>query len=660
MASGMASTISLAVTSTLGKHWDFFVERYYGGFLPWYQNALLRLEIQEWAVYQTALHASAMDSWKALVSTYQIWYLILRPFAILSWIVVQHAGRFLGEHGGKSLQSLAIQTKNFAIWWIHFQLSLNRTQLLGEAGLVGLFVGLYFLRKWLQKQTYWARVVSWYKAKKRVAIQSTTNYFDKLARASKMLALTIPHLIFVGLGVTIRLAFPGAVRYVAYETPVLLVLSVFYPFVSTFLWVQSQRRMNKSVGNSSTSNNGEGKEDGNKNNDASNNENRVSDSKSVSERKKRFETINKKGEKSSPEFVTETKAMATTQYWLNYWQLYAVVQSGGRCCSMIPIVGRFLTSHPMFQFLTGECKLFFFVWVFGMGKILRGITTSASSDAFMTEALPLRMIQIFVTPLVLKLHSLVSDAIPQDLWQTWVVSKTKTSLDLAVLVRMLSEEGRDWLVHITEEARVLTLPSITLLMPGFVTQFGVAYVRYAVPSAKSAKAKSKAAKLVYLQYWILHCCVAGLLAYLEGILWWIPFSTHAVFLLWCYLILPQAIRYLYGILESDLIAFGLLPKVDDSAGATTDISQTRIAHLFDWLVGWLPSADAATSINENEKDDARGEEDQTDVSDKQNSKTETTREVPTSPPPTTTIESGQLNSSTPEVTAGDGPKDKDV
>lgn len=76
---------------------------------------------------------------------------------------------------------------------------------------------------------------------------------------------------------------------------------------------------------------------------------------------------------------------------------------------------------------------------------------------------------------------------------------TKTMLDIAVMVRTISEERRDWLVHVVEEALVLTLPSITLLMPGFVTQFGVAYVQYMVPSTKSAEASSKALKHVYLQ-----------------------------------------------------------------------------------------------------------------------------------------------------------------
>ena len=454
----------------------------------------------------------------------------------------------------------------------------------------------------------------------------------------------------MGLSVGIRLVFPEAVRYATYETPLLFNLSVFYPFVKTFLWVQAQRRKDKESNGSSTGSS----DDKNVNEIDDNSKKTGTNTKSVAERTKQFEAINKNGEKDTPAFVTETQVMATTRYWLNYWQLYAVVQAVGHCFAMIPIVGRFLIAHPIFSFLTGECKLFFFLWVFVMEKIL-GSATSTSGDAFMTDARPLKLVQTFVTPLVLNLHGVVSNAITPELWHKGVVSKTKRFLDAAVFVRLLSEERRDWLVHMVEEARVLTLPSITLLMPGFVTQVGVAYVRYAVPSAKSAEAKSKATKLVYLQYWVLHCCMAGLLAYLEGIIWWIPFSTHMVFLLWCYLILPKAIRHIYAMLESDLVAFGLLPKIDDPAGAKKEISETRIARFFDWCLSWLPAADMSTSDNKKQIDGARGKEDQPEAvaSDSEDSKPEKASE---------TAESGPLSpkQSTPEVDVGEGIKDKDV
>lgn len=436
--------------------------------------------------------------------------------------------------------------------------------------------------------------------------------------------MALPHLLFFGLGVGLKIALPGLIRWVTYETPVTDILTLYYPFVSTLVWVHTKRHYwgeNNSSNetkdetaetdatNASTENNNNNEKKG-----TSSKQKGKSRTKSrISDRKQTFEA-NAKGnnekETSSPEFVSETTALATTKYWLNYWQLYAVTQAVGSCLSMVPIVGRFLVSHPFIGFLTGECKLFFFVWVFGMEKLLG----KTSRDAFLAEALPLRLIHKFVTPVVLRLHSLVSDAISKNVWQKWVVSKTKTTLDIAVMVRAISEDRKDWLVHVAEEFRVLALPSITLLMPGFVTQFGVAYVRYVVPSAKSAEVSSKAMKLVYLQYWILHCGTAGLLQKLQGVLWWVPFSTHMVFLLWSYLILPRAIKSWYGMLESELVAFGILPgssrhsssgeEGDDNRGKRTlvAIRDTKTAWLFQSLVDMLPSA-VTEGNNETENTD---------------------------------------------------------
>ena len=209
--------------------------------------------------------------------------------------------------------------------------------------------------------------------------------------------------------------------------------------------------------------------------------------------------------------------------------------------------------------------------------------------------------------LLAKRYAVVSDAISKELWHKWVVSKTQTTLEIAVMVRLLSKERKEWLLHVVEEARVLTLPSITLLMPGFVTQFGVAYVQYMVPSAKSGQlqANSKSKKLVYLQYWILHCGTAGFLEKLGSILWWVPFSTHMIFLLWSYLILPPTIQSWYGIFESELVAFGILPKgkaantsaPNDGASIQT-IHDTKTARLFQSLVRRLPSAAAEVDQEE--------------------------------------------------------------
>jgi hypothetical protein len=237
----------------------------------------------------------------------------------------------------------------------------------------------------------------------------------------------------------------------------------------------------------------------------------------------------------------------------------------------------------MFYLLAGELELFFFVWLFGM-ELLLGNT---AKDAFLAEALPLSLIKRHVTPLVLHVHEKISDAVSRDLWHKFIISKFTTTLGLLVTVRMLSERWKNWILHVLEETRVLVLPSITLLMPGFVTQFGVTYVQYVVPSAKSAQAKGDAAKLVYLQYWILHCFLTGFLTWFEGILWWIPFSTHVIFILWSYLVFPQTIRDYYETFETELIVFGVLKGNTDLAVGVED---TKTWKWFNALARLLPRA----------------------------------------------------------------------
>ena len=422
---------------------------------------------------------------------------------------------------------------------------------------------------------------------------------------SKLLAMAVPHIMFVGVCVGILYIFPNGVNYVTCETPLVAVISVWYPFIGTFLWVNKQRNNNDTdnITNNST------------------------------------KMMNGPSSSSSSVVTVLSSSMdtiKTTNYWLNYWHMYAIIHAFGHCFTLIPVVGRFVVQHPVFYYVTGELKLVFFLWVFSMERILSGITLSSSSsssvqqdnnkkpnsndDLFLLEALPLRLWKRYITPSIMRLHTVISDAVPKDVWEHYVVSKVKTVLGAFVMIRILSEQWKDWLVHVIEESRVLTVPSITLLMPGFITQIGATYVQCIVPSAKCADPKNgQPLKLVYLQYWILHCIVSGLLSYFTTVLWWIPFSSHVVFILWSYLVLPQTIRNLYSIIESELIAFGLLKRsggtttkteinndgdgVDDSTDEVLPLNETRTGKFISAIIAKLPIASFETYDKEEDDDD---------------------------------------------------------
>jgi hypothetical protein len=228
------------------------------------------------------------------------------------------------------------------------------------------------------------------------------------------------------------------------------------------------------------------------------------------------------------------------------------------------------------QSWAAEFQLLFFIWIFSMERLI------SSHDAVLAQALPAKLLHKHITPFLLEFQTVISQAVPKAMWQNIVVNKSRRVLEVLVMIRFLSEPWKEWWLHVLEESRVLVLPSISLLMPGFITQLGVTYVQFVLPTAKSLEITTKddaSTTLLYLQYWVLHCVVSGLLTWFASILWWIPFSTHMIYLLWCHLSFGKTIGTWYDILEMELVAFGLL-----------EVHQTLSVRLIKNIVQRLPSA----------------------------------------------------------------------
>lgn len=409
--------------------------------------------------------------------------------------------------------------------------------------------------------------------------------------------MTTPHLIFLGLGITIKILIPSIVRWLANDTYATAVLSIWYPFISTLLWFHSRCNTDTFDAGKIPSTSDKSKDElkalckalglkvsGNKPELQDRLQEHFLSSSKENDETGQVTTKNSAAEQSKrtpPSSPKPPSPEAYTNYWLRYWEVYGIVQAFGSFLRMMPVFGRFVARHPLFLAFTAEIKLIFFVWLFGMESLL-GNTTE---DAFLEEAKPMKLLNRHLNPILLQFTTAVSEAVSKESWKGFVHGKIEGFLDLAVMVRLLSKETKDWLLHVLDESRVLLLPSITLFMPSFVTQFGVSYVQYIVPSAKSTRAEGEANKLVYLQYWILHCIFSGVLTWLSSLLWWIPFSTHFIFVAWCNLNFPRTIAKYYAILETELVAFGLLKG--DSRLAVQD---TRTAQLFTAIANRLPTA----------------------------------------------------------------------
>jgi hypothetical protein len=53
--------------------------------------------------------------------------------------------------------------------------------------------------------------------------------------------MSLPHLLFLGWFVAIRIFFPSVIRWIAHDTYITAVLSVGYPLFSTLLWIHARR-----------------------------------------------------------------------------------------------------------------------------------------------------------------------------------------------------------------------------------------------------------------------------------------------------------------------------------------------------------------------------------------------------------------------------------
>jgi hypothetical protein len=516
--------------------------------------------------------------------------------------------------------------------------------------------------------------------------QSYTKTVNRVAKVSVILAMAVPHAMFLGGCLAVKVFFPRLVTWLANDTYATSMLSIWYPLIWTIAWIHNYHSFQKEQHEFSKSSfssvlrsptvasikarlfrspapataatntrslvSPTAKSSTARSSTASASAQPSYLRQTAAQRSRVQQTTNKRTPtKTTPTTPTSsTNGTLTglyprttpsssklsepatpaqeqppqprppsddTEYWLRYWVIYACLQAFARVAYLIPIVGSFVTKHPMVLSIAVELKLAFFIWLFGMERMLAPVVDAQQQDSVLAQALPQNLLHKHVTTVLVEFHAIVSEAVSKDRWNSIVVSKSKSVLNVFVMVKFLSEARKDFWLHILEESRPLVLPSITLLMPGFITQFGVVYVQYLLPSANSLlfqrqqeKNKENKAKieggtgvddprLLYLKYWVLHCMWAGLLSYFASILWWIPFSAHITYLTWCHLSFPRTIQDAYRMLESELIGFGLLQPRQDLDDAVLDFQATKTVQWISALSARLPSA-ASSELDDND------------------------------------------------------------
>jgi len=231
-----------------------------------------------------------------------------------------------------------------------------------------------------------------------------------------------------------------------------------------------------------------------------------------------------------------------------------------------------------------QLELLFYLWIYGLPLI----QPQAIAGQELPEGRPLRVLCKWLRPQAKRTMEAVSGAIPLDFWQDRIVGYTKTILAGLVLVRALKQPTSDWLVHLLEEGRPLVIPALTLLMPGVLTGYGIVYVQYFLSIAKTSTQK-KSLRL-WLRYWVLNALIDATLQHFSSLLWWIPFSNHAIFVLYCYLSLPKTVDHWYTAMETEMKKFGLLIYHDNTGDELSSMEDSHTARFLAWVWGMLPKA----------------------------------------------------------------------
>jgi hypothetical protein len=108
----------------------------------------------------TASREAWKESGEAIQSISHLSILVGRPFVLATWWILLHGSRFLWKYvivEGIYNHGLS-QSKEAAIVFWQFQLSLSRKGLLIEAGIAGALIALFLFLRWLQRNRYIQRV----------------------------------------------------------------------------------------------------------------------------------------------------------------------------------------------------------------------------------------------------------------------------------------------------------------------------------------------------------------------------------------------------------------------------------------------------------------------------------------------------------------------
>jgi hypothetical protein len=569
------------------------------------QAFLTQLNFASREEYIMAVSTAYHDVRAASISSWNLAYIAFRPIFILLGIlghcliiVLRIVAKHSVVHGYIAAREGYIQFKIATIWFIQFQRDLSSTAKYAEITAAAILALLWLLRRHVRKRKYVERLTAWYRRKKRVVLQKYANFVERLARTSSLLALLLPHLLYVILVIGTKRVVPSIVTYFATRTYLYSILSFWQPLYLTFS-VVGRLSPHFLEYNTATTVSDE------RNNNASTTKTRIMTASKLKQKQQREVEME----------LMRSEVVDLLKYWVVYSVLLAIVRTG----RLIPFVGRvfsvaaaggvpsattkakglfgrllnfttFRLSHEFVQ----EISLVFIVWLRLMPASIAGdevkekVTKvfspktpsewTASGSKSRGRNRPLDILYEKLSPVVLSAMGSTAFLAKRALGESRnggstlasvVIQKMQSFLDLFVMVRLMSAETKDWIVNAIAEGSAF-LPAVpTLLMPSYFTQYGVIYISLIVPAGYSISScdeiqspttwNSNIDSMMSrmedatrcLQFWMVHAAVSALIISFAPILAWIPLSTHATWLLWAYVQLRSSTRRIISWFDSE-------------------------------------------------------------------------------------------------------------
>ena len=370
----------------------------------------------------------------------------------------------------------------------------------------------------------------------------------------------VPHVAFWIGAFLIKLLFPVYLKWLAYDSITILLLSVWYPLCATISLIHRDKCL----------------------------------------RQKQNERIEISNDGIEIKREGTESLQMERQFWIEYWSVgFAGVQFLRRVIMLIPPLQQIGRDYPQLPVILNEIELLFFTWIFAMETLLKHHQFYAGIDENkrnMKKFLPLAFLTKSTRPKLMRLQMAISEQISKDTWQRLIKRKAQRVLEVMVMLQLLEAETMEYMLQLLEEGRSLLLLSVFMVLPSSISQIGLLYVQFIFPSARSLLLSHKRdddddSEILSLKYWVLNSILSVFFSLSWWIWWCVPFSNQLLLGIRCFATFPSTIRHYYRALELELVAFGIL-----SGEEKVTVKETKTVQALRAVVKRLPRDKHASSF----------------------------------------------------------------